>query len=63
MAVVVDANLLVALAVPGAVQYASMAAILALLVGIILLLARVLRAGWIADLLSIPVITGSRRWS
>jgi sulfate permease, SulP family len=52
------AGALVALAVPGAVQYASMAAILALLVGIILLLARVLRAGWIADLLSIPVITG-----
>lgn len=49
---------LAALAVPGAVQYASMAAILALLVGIILLLARVVRAGWIADLLSIPVITG-----
>jgi len=49
---------LVALAVPGAVQYASMAATLALLVGIALLLARILRAGWIADLLSIPVITG-----
>lgn len=52
------AGALVALAVPGAVQYASMAAMLALLVGIILLLARLLRAGWIADLLSTPVITG-----
>jgi high affinity sulfate transporter 1 len=52
------AGALVALAVPGAVQYANMAATLALLVGIILLLARILRAGWIADLLSIPVITG-----
>ena len=49
---------LVALAVPGAVQYASTAAMLTLLVGIVLLLARILRVGWIADLLSIPVITG-----
>jgi SulP family sulfate permease len=49
---------LVALAVPGAVQYATVAAMLALLVGIILVLARILRAGWIADLLSTPVITG-----
>src|SRR5215470_8641910 len=52
------AGALVALAVPGAVQYAGMAAMLALLVGIVLLLARILRAGWIADLLSTPVITG-----
>jgi sulfate permease, SulP family len=52
------AGTLVALAVPGAVQYATMAAMLALLVGVILLLARLLRTGWIADLLSIPVITG-----
>jgi SulP family sulfate permease len=52
------AGALVALAVPGAVQYATMAATLALLVGVILLLARILRTGWIADLLSIPVITG-----
>jgi SulP family sulfate permease len=40
------------------VQYASTAAMLALLVGIVLLLARILRVGWIADLLSTPVITG-----
>jgi sulfate permease, SulP family len=52
------AGALIALAVPGAVQYASMAATLALLVGIVLILARILRAGWIADLLSIPVVTG-----
>src|SRR5262249_27032251 len=52
------AGALLALAVPGAVQYASMAATLALLVGVILLLARIVRTGWIADLLSIPVITG-----
>jgi MFS superfamily sulfate permease-like transporter len=35
-----------------------MAAVLALLVGLILLLAGLLRAGWIADLLSVPVTTG-----
>ncbi len=52
------AGALVALAVPGAVQYASMAAMLALLVGLLLILARILRAGWVADLLSTPVITG-----
>jgi SulP family sulfate permease len=52
------AGALVALAVPGSVQYASMAAALALLVGLVLLLARIVRAGWIADLLSIPVTTG-----
>ena len=52
------AGALVALAVPGAVQYAGMAAMLALLVGLLLILARILRAGWIADLLSTPVITG-----
>ncbi|MBV9631389.1 MAG: SulP family inorganic anion transporter [Xanthobacteraceae bacterium] len=39
-------------------HYAALAATLALLVGAILLLAGVLRAGWIADLLSVPVTTG-----
>jgi sulfate permease, SulP family len=52
------AGALVVLAVPGAVPYATMAAMLALLIGAILVLARIVRAGWIADLLSIPVITG-----
>jgi SulP family sulfate permease len=52
------AGALVVLAVPGAAPYATMAALLALLVGAILVLARIVRAGWIADLLSIPVITG-----
>jgi len=52
------AGALVALAVPGSVQYAGMAATLALLVGLVLLLARIARMGWIADLLSIPVTTG-----
>lgn len=52
------AGALVALAVPGVVQYGTMAALLALLAGLILVLARIVRAGWIADLLSIPVTTG-----
>ncbi len=39
-------------------HYAALAATLALLVGAVLLLAGVLRAGWIADLLSVPVTTG-----
>ena len=38
--------------------YGEMASVLATMVGIILLLAGVLRAGWIADLLSIPVTAG-----
>jgi SulP family sulfate permease len=52
------AGALVALAVPGSVQYAGMAATLALLVGLVLVLARIARMGWIADLLSVPVTTG-----
>ncbi len=39
-------------------HYAALAGTLALLVGAILLLAGALRAGWIADLLSVPVTTG-----
>ncbi len=42
----------------GTPRYAAMAAVLAVMVGAILLLAGVLRAGWIADLLSVPVTTG-----
>jgi len=49
---------LAALAAAGSEPYVSLAAVLALLVGIALLLARPLRLGWIADLLSIPVTTG-----
>lgn len=44
--------------VPGSPRYAAMAAVLALMVGIVLLVAGLLRAGWIADLLSVPVTTG-----
>ena len=45
-------------AVAGTAHYSGMAAVLALLVGMVLLLAGLLRAGWIADLLSVPVTTG-----
>src|SRR5262245_30705770 len=43
---------------PGSPRYAAMAAVLALMVGLVLLVAGLLRAGWIADLLSVPVTTG-----
>ncbi len=49
---------LAALAPLGSAQYAHLAALLALMVGVVLIAAAVLRAGWIADLLSIPVTTG-----
>jgi MFS superfamily sulfate permease-like transporter len=52
------AGSLALIALPGSAHYVTLAAILALLVGGILLLAGVLRAGWIADLLSVPVTTG-----
>jgi sulfate permease, SulP family len=52
------AGSLALIAMPGSAHYATLAAILALLVGGILLLSGVLRAGWIADLLSVPVTTG-----
>jgi sulfate permease, SulP family len=52
------ASALAALAVTGSERYAGMAAVLAVFVGLVLLLARIVRAGWIADLLSIPVTTG-----
>jgi sulfate permease, SulP family len=46
------------IAAAGTAHYAGIAAALALLVGVILLLASPLRLGWIADLLSIPVTVG-----
>ncbi len=49
---------LAALAGASADDYAHLAALLSLMVGGILIIAAVLRAGWIADLLSIPVTTG-----
>jgi len=46
------------MAAPGTPHYAALAGLLALIVGGTLLLAGLLRAGWVADLLSIPVLTG-----
>ena len=42
----------------GTTEYAHLAALLALMVGATLIVAALLRAGWVADLLSIPVTTG-----
>jgi sulfate permease, SulP family len=52
------AGALATLATVGGADYGELAAVLALLVGLFLLLAGVFRAGWVADLLSIPVMTG-----
>jgi MFS superfamily sulfate permease-like transporter len=49
---------LAALAVVGTPDYQTLAAALALMVGLLLLASGVFRLGWIADLLSIPVTTG-----
>lgn len=52
------AGALALLAVSGTPHYAALAGLLALLVGGTLISASLLRAGWISDLLSIPVLTG-----
>jgi sulfate permease, SulP family len=52
------AGALVLLAAPGSPHYVALAGLLALLVGATLISASLLRAGWISDLLSIPVLTG-----
>ena len=52
------AGSLAAIAAVGSPQYAELAAALALMVGLLLVVAGVLKLGWIADLLSRPVITG-----
>lgn len=49
---------LVALAALGSSHYAALAALLSVMVGIVLIGSAVLRAGWVADLLSIPVTAG-----
>jgi len=49
---------LAAFAMVGTRDYATFASLLAIMVGVILVGAALLRAGWIADLLSIPVTTG-----
>ncbi|WP_378947412.1 SulP family inorganic anion transporter [Mesorhizobium sp. ANAO-SY3R2] len=45
-------------ATSGSPQYAALAAMLALMVGAIVLVGGLLRLGWIADLLSVPVTSG-----
>lgn len=52
------AGALAMVAATGTPHYANLAQLLALLVGVALIVSGLLRAGWIADLLSIPVITG-----
>lgn len=47
-----------ALALAGSPHYASLSALLAVLVGLIMIGAGHFRAGWVANLLSIPVLTG-----
>jgi len=49
---------LAALATAGSPDYATLAAALALMVGLILTAAGIFRLGWIADLLSVPVTIG-----
>jgi SulP family sulfate permease len=49
---------LAAIAVAGTAHYAELATLLALMVGIVLVAVGLLRAGWLATLLSIPVTTG-----
>lgn len=46
------------LAMTGTPHYAALAGLIALLVGATLMLAGLLKAGWVANLLSIPVLTG-----
>lgn len=46
------------LATAGSSHYLALAAMLALMVGLIVVISGVLRLGWIADLLSVPVTTG-----
>ena len=52
------AGSLAALAASGSADYAALAAVLALMVGIWLVAGGCFRLGWIADLLSVPVMTG-----
>jgi SulP family sulfate permease len=49
---------LAAIAPAGGADYLNMAALLSLAVGVILMGAGLLRAGWVANLFSIPVLTG-----
>lgn len=46
------------IAVAGSAHYLALAAMLALMVGLLVALSGIFRLGWIADLLSVPVTTG-----
>ena len=50
------AGSLALMAVAGSPQYLALAAVLAVLVGVLLVVAGIFKLGWIADLLSVPVI-------
>ena len=52
------ASSLALLAASGSPDYAALAAVLALMVGVVLVVGGIFRLGWIADLLSIPVTVG-----
>lgn len=52
------AGSLALMAAAGSPQYAALAAGLAIVVGVLLIVGGVLKLGWIADLLSLPVLTG-----
>jgi sulfate permease, SulP family len=52
------AGSLALLAVAGSPDYAALAAVLALMVGLVLVIGGIFRLGWIADLLSVPVTVG-----
>src|SRR6202161_4867030 len=46
------------LAVSGSPEYAALAGVLALMVGVVLVVGGIFRLGWIADLVSVPVTVG-----
>lgn len=52
------ATVLAPMATAGSAEYASLAAMLAILVGLVLLFGGILKLGWIADLLSRPILAG-----
>ena len=52
------ATILAPMAATGSAEYASLAATLAILVGLVLLFGGLLKLGWIADLLSRPILAG-----
>ena len=55
---VMIASVLTAIAVPGSAEYIALASALAVMVGILFLIARLLRLGFMSEFFSKPVITG-----